>query len=107
VTVAALTASQLRYVNKVFWRNPASAFFTFAFPLMFLTIFTALLGGGEVRIGGRLIQQSTYATAMIYFGAQVLHSLLVALLLVAITVAYGRLVYDAAVPTGTSWAGSW
>ncbi len=40
----ALTASQVRYVNKAFWRNPESAFFTFAFPLMFLVIFTALLG---------------------------------------------------------------
>ena len=38
---------QSRYVNKAFWRNPASAFFTFAFPLMFLVIFTALLGRGR------------------------------------------------------------
>jgi hypothetical protein len=39
---AALTLSQVRYTNKAFWRNPASAFFIFAFPLMFLVIFTAL-----------------------------------------------------------------
>jgi hypothetical protein len=39
-----LTFTQARYVNKAFWRNPASAFFTFAFPLMFLVIFTSLLG---------------------------------------------------------------
>ena len=37
-----LTGIQFRYVNKAFWRNPASAFFTFAFPLMFLVTFTAL-----------------------------------------------------------------
>ena len=43
---------QIRYVNKAFWRNPASAFFTFAFPLMFLVIFTALLGHGTVHVGG-------------------------------------------------------
>ena len=43
---AALTFSQVRYTNKAFWRNPASAFFIFAFPLMFLVIFTALLGHG-------------------------------------------------------------
>ena len=36
------------FTNKAFWRNPASAFFTFAFPLMFLVIFTALLGGGDI-----------------------------------------------------------
>ena len=42
---AVLTTRQLRYTNRAFWRNPASAFFTFAFPLMFLVIFTALFGG--------------------------------------------------------------
>ena len=49
VKTATLTLFQMRFINKAFWRNPASAFFTFAFPLMFLVIFTALLGGGEVR----------------------------------------------------------
>ena len=58
-----LTAVQFRYVNKAFWRNPASAFFTFAFPLMFLVIFTALLGHYTVRIGTRTIDTSTYYVA--------------------------------------------
>lgn len=40
-----LTFKQVGYINKAFWRNPANAFFTFAFPLMFLVIFTALFGG--------------------------------------------------------------
>ena len=52
----ALTARQVRYANKAFWRNPASAFFTFAFPLMFLVIFTALLGLGH-RAPGRPYRQ--------------------------------------------------
>ena len=47
MNAVALTLFQMRYVNKAFWRNPASAFFTFAFPLMFLVIFTALLGHGD------------------------------------------------------------
>ncbi len=59
----ALTISQVRYVNKAFWRNPASAFFTFAFPLMFLVIFTELLGHGTVHLDGRVVQQSTYYVA--------------------------------------------
>jgi ABC-2 type transport system permease protein len=139
---AALTLSQMRYVNKAFWRNPASAFFTFAFPLMFLAIFTALLGGGRILIGGRLVHQSTYYVAAmasfavitacynnisigltfqrdagvlkrtngtplppaVYFGARVLHALLVSVLLVAITVAFGRVFYDADVPTGATLA---
>jgi ABC-2 type transport system permease protein len=58
-----LTAIQFRYVNKAFWRNPASAFFTFAFPLMFLVIFTALLGHYTVRLGTRTVDTSTYYVA--------------------------------------------
>ena len=60
---AGLTIRQVRYTNKAFWRNPASAFFTFAFPLMFLVIFTALLGNGQLSIGGKEVQQSTYYVA--------------------------------------------
>ena len=58
-----LTAIQFRYVNKAFWRNPASAFFTFAFPLMFLVIFTALLGHFTVQLGTRTVDTSTYYVA--------------------------------------------
>src|SRR5437764_905627 len=58
-----LTLLQVRYTNKAFWRNPASAFFTFAFPLMFLVIFTSLLGNGTVILGGKSIAQSTYYVA--------------------------------------------
>ncbi|HEV3171317.1 MAG TPA: ABC transporter permease, partial [Actinocrinis sp.] len=135
-----LTLLQLRYVNKAFWRNPAAAFFTFAFPLMFLVIFTALLGHGEVRLGGRSIHQSTYYVAAmgsfavitstytyiamslafqrdtgvlkrtngtplpaaVYFAARVLHALLVSILLVVITVTFGKLVYQAEIPSGAA-----
>ena len=55
----ALTASQVRYTNKAFWRNPASAFFTFAFPLMFLVIFTSLITG-DIDIGGVRLGLATY-----------------------------------------------
>jgi ABC-2 type transport system permease protein len=51
---------QVRFTNKAFWRNPASAFFTFAFPLMFLVIFTSLLGSGDATIGGVTFKLSTY-----------------------------------------------
>ena len=58
---AALTLRQIKYTNRSFFRNPASAFFTFAFPLMFLVIFTALFGG-FTRISGfpRPVRTSTY-----------------------------------------------
>ena len=142
MSAAAMTLHQMRYVNKAFWRNPASAFFTFVFPLMFLVIFTALLGNGTVPIGGREMDQSTYYVAAMaafavitacynnisigltfqrdagvlkrtngtplpataYIAARVLHALLVSLLLVAITVAFGRLFYSADVPTGATLA---
>jgi ABC-2 type transport system permease protein len=133
-----LTFTQVRYVNKTFWRNPAAAIFTFGFPLMFLVIFTVLLGHGMMHLDGRVIRQSTYYVAAMaafgvitssytnvamtvtfqrdagilkrtngtplpavsYFGAKVLHALFVALLLVALTAAFGRIFYQADVPTG-------
>jgi ABC-2 type transport system permease protein len=53
---------QFRYTNKAFWRNPASAFFTFVFPLLFLVIFTSLLGNDDAPLypGGPTIKLSTY-----------------------------------------------
>ncbi len=63
MSTLALTARQVRFTNKAFWRNPASAFFTFAFPLMFLVIFTSLLGNNTVTIGGKAIKTSTYYVA--------------------------------------------
>ncbi len=138
---AALTVAQVRYANKVFWRNPASAFFIFAFPLMFLVIFTALLGHGTVRISAtRVVNTSTYYVAAmasfglisacytniaisvsfqrdqgilkringtplpksVYLGARMLHALLVGVLLVVITAAFGRLLYSASVPSGVT-----
>ncbi len=140
MSAMALTAFQLRYVNRAFWRNPASAFFTFAFPLMFLVIFTSLLGSGTVQVGGHKVHQSTYYVAAmaafavitacynniaisltfqrdmgvlkrtsgtplpsaVYFLARVVHALLMSLLLVALTAAFGRIAYDADIPAGAT-----
>jgi ABC-2 type transport system permease protein len=133
-----LTAIQVGYVNKAFWRNPASAFFIFAFPLMFLVIFTSLLGNSTVQIGAQRVDTSTYYVAAMaafavitacftniamaltfqreagilkrhngtplrsasFLGARVVHALLVAVVLVVITAAFGRAFYHAAIPTG-------
>ncbi|MGH2723126.1 MAG: ABC transporter permease [Actinomycetota bacterium] len=56
---------QVRFTNRAFWRNPASAFFTFAFPLMFLVIFTALFGNSDTEIQGVTIRTSTFYVAAI------------------------------------------
>ena len=139
MNTAALTLSQVRYVNKAFWRNPASAFFIFAFPLMFLVIFTALLGHGTLRISPtQVVNVSTYYVAAMasfgvisacytniaisvsfqrdtgvlkringtplpssaFLGARMVQALLVAILLVVITAAFGRVFYSASVPAG-------
>jgi len=69
VNAVSSTLSQVNFVNKAFWRNPSRAFFTFAFPLMFLVIFTALLGNSTVHLGHKTINTSTYyVSSMAAFG---------------------------------------
>jgi ABC-2 type transport system permease protein len=140
VSPLGLTLRQVRYTNTAFWRNPASAFFTFAFPLMFLVIFTSLLGNGDVTIGGQDIKLSTYyvagmaAFAVItacytniaisvtfqrdsgvlkrtrgtplpgwaYLLGRVVHSVLIAILLVVICAVFGTVAYGAEIPAGLS-----
>jgi ABC-2 type transport system permease protein len=59
-----LALRQVGYTNRAFWRNPASAFFTFVFPLMFLVIFTAIFGGTtDTQFGP--IKASNYYVASI------------------------------------------
>jgi ABC-2 type transport system permease protein len=56
----ALALRQVKFENKSFWRNPAAAFFTFAFPLLFLFIFNTVFGSDEVRLFGRETSVSTF-----------------------------------------------
>jgi ABC-2 type transport system permease protein len=63
----------VRFTNRAFWRNPANAFFTFAFPLMFLVIFTSLFGTGTVPVAGRQVNTSTF-----YVGAILSFSIITA-----------------------------
>ncbi len=56
-----LALRQVRYENRAFWRNPAAAFFTFVFPLMFLVIFNLIFGSQEVTDDlGRTFNLSTF-----------------------------------------------
>ena len=62
-------ARQARWEQKMFWRNPASASFTFAFPLMFLVIFIAINGNDRVDIGGGRVKFAQYyVPAIVSFG---------------------------------------
>lgn len=137
MSTVALTFRQLRYENKAFWRNPASAFFTFAFPLMFLVIFNLLFGNSDVGPPGSEVSGSTFYVPAIaafsvvtacytniaisttflrdegvlkrvrgtplpplsYLLARMLHATGMAILLVAIVVVFGALLYNVAVPT--------
>ena len=47
MTDIGLALRQVRYENRAFWRNPAAAFFTFVFPLLFMVIFNTLFGGAS------------------------------------------------------------
>lgn len=61
MSALALTWNQLRYENRAFWRNPAAAAFTFAFPIMFLFIFNLLFGSEDIRLGpGQVLSGSNF-----------------------------------------------
>lgn len=62
-----LAVRQVRYLNLAFWRNPAAAFFTFAFPLIFLVLFTSIFGDRDTSTapGGTEVANATYYTASI------------------------------------------
>jgi ABC-2 type transport system permease protein len=53
-----LVAHQFRYDQKVFWRNPASVFFTVMLPLIFLFIFATIFGNEEIEELG--VKTTTY-----------------------------------------------
>lgn len=60
MNTASLAFRQVRFENRSFWRNPAAAFFTIFFPLMFLGIFNLLLGNDEVGFPGGSVSGSTF-----------------------------------------------
>ncbi len=45
---SALALHQFRYDQRVFWRNPASVFFTVMFPVIFLLLFAGLFGNQQI-----------------------------------------------------------
>jgi ABC-2 type transport system permease protein len=55
-----LALRQGGYEIKSFWRNPAAAFFTFVFPLMFLVIFTVVFNSNNIEVEGGLVSNATF-----------------------------------------------
>lgn len=123
----ALTLRQVRYNNKAFWRNPAAAFFTFAFPIMFLIIFNGIFGDSQffvpaiaafsiitacytniaisvvfLRDEGVLKRiRGTPLPAVSYLLGRVLHSIVLSYLLVFIIAIFGVVFYNVDLPTDT------
>ena len=54
-----LALHQFRFDQKAFWRNPASVFFTVAFPIVLLVIFATIFGNDTIEeLGG--VKTTTY-----------------------------------------------
>jgi ABC-2 type transport system permease protein len=122
----ALAIRQIGYENRAFWRNPAAAFFTFAFPLLFMLIFNVLFGAeaatfftpaiivfGVVtatytnlamtvtiaRDEGILKRiRGTPLPAWAYLAGRIGHSVAIAFLLIAIVAGFGSIAYGVDVP---------
>ena len=68
----ALTVRQVTYENRSFWRNPASAFFTFVFPIMFMIIFNLIFGSSKYSpFGSNATVSQFYTPALMAFSTSV------------------------------------
>jgi ABC-2 type transport system permease protein len=63
--MAALVWHQVRYEQLSFWRNPQSAFFIFAFPLVFFAILAGVFGSAKFQSGGVTVTGLQYYTSTI------------------------------------------
>ena len=53
----------LRFINLSFWRNPSAAFFGIIFPLMILSINSAVFGRGTIPLHGATITMAAFYVA--------------------------------------------
>ena len=60
-----LLLHQLRYDQKVFWRNPAAVFFSVMFPVILLLIFATIFGDEIVDVNGGIETTTYYVPAII------------------------------------------
>lgn len=131
----ALFAHQFRYDQKVFWRNPASVFFTVAFPVVLLLIFATVFSDQTVDVRGGVKTTAYYVPAIItmavisatmqslamalviaredgrlkrgrgtpmpawvFIAGRIGNSAVVALVMLALIAAIGRILYGVAIP---------
>ena len=63
-----LLARQIGYEQKLYWRSPSSAVFTFAFPILLLVIFATLNQGATIRALGGISYNQYYVPGIVAFG---------------------------------------
>ena len=61
-------ARQVRFEQKLYWRSPSSAVFTFAFPILLLVIFASLNQGATLRALGGISFSQYYVPGIVAFG---------------------------------------
>ena len=65
----AVLGRQLGYEQKIFWRTPAAAFFSFIFPIIFLVIFATLFKGQTAHVGNvRVTWNDYFIPSLVTFG---------------------------------------
>lgn len=60
-----LVLHEMKFAQKVFWRNPASVFFTALLPIIFLLIFATIFGNDEIPELGGLKTTTYYIPAIV------------------------------------------
>lgn len=65
MSAPALVLHQFRYDQRVFWRSPASVFFTVLLPLIFLFIFCSIFGGDTIEERGNVSIATYYVPAIL------------------------------------------
>jgi ABC-2 type transport system permease protein len=65
VTGLALVLHQFRFDQRIFWRDPASVFFTVMLPVIFLLIFATIFGNETIEARGDLKVSTYYVPGLI------------------------------------------
>ena len=60
-----LAVHQFRYDQRIFWRNPASVFFTVMFPVMFLVLLGVIVNGQTIHAQGGIDATTYFVPAVI------------------------------------------
>jgi len=60
-----LVIHEFKYTQKVFWRNPASVFFTALLPVIFLLIFATIFGDEKIESLGNIPTTTYYIPAIV------------------------------------------